>query len=460
MKDLLNLSNLSSETLMPFAVMGVIGLLIFLILVRWPYLGVAAMAASLPVSDILPDIPFATSGLAVIGATTLVAFVLHRVGAQGNVPPFAMEPVHILGLLFLLWLVASNPFVTEAGAGSIGQNRNFLYTFGSLWIVCWMVGEIVTTKERQQILMWIFCIACIVSAAYAIKTGNIGTSVKTSVRAEGLAGHFNTAARMMLGGFICQSYLALDTKRMALRIFGLLGMSVLLLGIAYTTSRTGFLLIIVTLAMLFFGPMLRQRRALQVALVVGAVGLGALLPATYWEIAGGIFTSASSGQDTAGDRYQLWMAGFQMVRDHPVNGVGPGQFPNELAHYGIGLLDENHRGLSAHNLYVVLIAEHGIVGFLVFMTMLTCGIWSLMRHLRDPVPDVRYLAYTWLTVLVMILVGGLTKHDHYSKLLWMALGMGSAIGKIARQQGKRELETVPFLSSDVPALAASPEPIH
>jgi hypothetical protein len=49
-------------------------------------------------------------------------------------------------------------------------------------------------------------------------------------------------------------------------------------------------------------------------------------------------------------------------------------------------------------------------------------LYALKAALQLPDKADVNLAYTWFAVLVLLLIGGITKQDQYDKLLWFAFG--------------------------------------
>src|SRR5690606_38643968 len=118
---------------------------------------------------------------------------------------------------------------------------------------------------------------------------------------------------------------------------------------------------------------------------------------------------------------------MRMVQDKPITGVGINQFINNVRAYSDPLSSKVVIA-GAHSIYFSVIAETGVIGFALFMGMLICAIYYALRaawSLKNQ--DEALLAYTWFTVLVIILVGGITKQDQYDKLLWFTLGACTAM---------------------------------
>jgi O-antigen ligase len=112
------------------------------------------------------------------------------------------------------------------------------------------------------------------------------------------------------------------------------------------------------------------------------VGVGTLLVGTgYVE---SVVSSKLVGERTVSrlERLAFALSGLRMFADHPVTGVGISQYGyyyNTYEYLDLGTLS-NFFGLKriANNVYVELLAEVGIVGFLLFGAFLV----RVYRHLR------------------------------------------------------------------------------
>jgi hypothetical protein len=134
--------------------------------------------------------------------------------------------------------------------------------------------------------------------------------------------------------------------------------------------------VILPVCVLLFGVFLTHSRgallALMAIMIVAARRRIGTLPALL--IAGGMFAAAMALNFTGGrdisanagsDRTALWSSGLQMLKSHPLFGVGLG-----------GFLDNcDHCGHTAHNSLVVCAAELGLIG-LFFWSMF---LFSTMR---------------------------------------------------------------------------------
>ncbi len=135
--------------------------------------------------------------------------------------------------------------------------------------------------------------------------------------------------------------------------------------------------------------------------------------------------SANSSWD---GRLNLWAGSIEMFRDHPVLGVGAGNFPylspaysSFAAHIseepGRSALNGVELGSPAHDMYLTQAAELGLPGLLLFL-------WILYRAFMTSAGLYRRgrLVAGFHAALCAILIGGLALNWEYSKFLFLVLG--------------------------------------
>jgi O-antigen ligase len=98
--------------------------------------------------------------------------------------------------------------------------------------------------------------------------------------------------------------------------------------------------------------------------------------------------TSTTGDVLVAQRLLFMTAGLLMVQAHPVVGVGPGGFEHALDQFGLqvsGLLDFVG---SAHNGYVHMAAEAGVLGLAALLYFVVSTLRALGRHLGNaPVPN-------------------------------------------------------------------------
>jgi len=132
----------------------------------------------------------------------------------------------------------------------------------------------------------------------------------------------------------------------------------LLYGIVCTNSRGDLLA-----ALLLIALVVRRRFGTVLSVLMAAAGLAALVANTR-------MSELNSSEVSANNRINLWYDGINMLREHPVFGVGFGNFAN-------------HAPQTAHNSIVLAMAELGLPGLMLWIGIL----WYSVRMLRWVVQD-------------------------------------------------------------------------
>lgn len=400
-----------------FILLGLIGIVVLFIVLRQPYLGLVFTIATLPIIDLLPEIPLFSSVVPLIGAATLAGYLF-----QSKLPEKKstnkLNMVNLFALLFIFWAILSNP-----EAALTASYRNWLFTFVQLWILLALSGTMLKETKYQKTVMVIFAIAAMISAIFAIFQGNITEDALTSARVSGLATNANQAARYFVVAMIFFYYLRMKSKDPMSRFLFLLGIIITFLGVFFTVSRSGILLLFGAAGLILIMQPQTKNKASLVALVLTGLLILSFFSDNIFKIIGSIFPSITEGTDTVGLRYNLWRAGWGMWLDHPIQGVGIGMYNSNLWRYMQGLIGPTVGKASSHNTYIQVLSETGIIGFVLFMAMLVNALknlWPSKDNTQQGDDDFRHM---WLIILIVISVGGITITDLANKLLWMVMGI-------------------------------------
>lgn len=389
---------------------------VFLILAK-PYFGLILTVASQPVIDLLPKIQLLSSVVPLIGALTVAAFLLNIKNLNLK-NAFHISFSHIFSLFFILWI-----FITNPTAAWSGVDRNWLLTYIQLWVLFWLSGTLFDTPGKFRTMMWIFSSFTLVTALSAMSRQGFFGEIDPLVRAAGFTEGANTAARYFVISFVFFSYLRTVTGNFLLNMLAIFGMIITFLGVFYTASRTGMILLLLAITLLLLLQSNFKYR-IQVS-AIALVGFLILLifSSSIFTFMSGIAPSITEGSDTMGLRYALWEAGWEMWKDNPISGVGIGMFPSMLKNYPNAEYSFLfYKGLVAHNIYVSMLAETGIFGFFLFMLFLITNLMNFARSIDRLDASYRPIAYAFFIVVLVLLAGGLTKTDQVDKVLWLSMG--------------------------------------
>ncbi len=112
------------------------------------------------------------------------------------------------------------------------------------------------------------------------------------------------------------------------------------------------------------------------------------------------------------ERMVHWQAAWGMFLDHPLTGVGAGNFSVAFPEYSPHPLFRVARG-HAHNYYLHVLAELGIPGFLAYAALVGVALVTILRALRRPTFNFdRSLALGTLAATVAVLVHNLVENLH------------------------------------------------
>jgi O-antigen ligase len=251
----------------------------------------------------------------------------------------------------------------------------------------------------------------------------------------------NFFGQTMVAAAALALYLGLGARRLPVRAFAFSASLACLGGVYFSHSRGALLAVLVAGAV----AAVLRRVAIWIP-VAGAAAAAALvfvvLPAEARERLLGLVRPGQSGIAHASDeslagRFAENAAAAAMYRDHPLVGVGPGNYDTVYLDYAqeIGLDAEaradGERG--AHNLYLEALAELGTVGGLAFFAVIAMaflGAWRARARLpgRDAL-----LGEGVLVALAGFFTASLFLHSAYQHYLWLMIALGLAAGHVARR---------------------------
>jgi len=216
--------------------------------------------------------------------------------------------------------------------------------------------------------------------------------------------------------------------------------------IVLTFSRSGFVSLVMAgaLFLVYYRPKLS---ALIPILLVGLL-LIPFLPSEYSErMETLLLLRPGSDYNPVGEvslrgRTSELIVGWMMFRDHPILGVGVENYPVHYQEYSrrVGL-DPRTEQRSPHNLYVEVLAERGLLGFLFFLAIL----WVIYRSLEAARGDflrIKNHDYAGLITAFSVgmfsyFVGAMFMHSAYPRFMWLLIGIALALPQLSKIEFER-----------------------
>lgn len=146
-------------------------------------------------------------------------------------------------------------------------------------------------------------------------------------------------------------------------------------------------------------------------------------------------------------RVTLNLAAWNVFVDHTVLGIGPGNFPLVAVEYGNELgLRHFSASFRAHNLYLEIAAETGILGLAAFLCLLgylSIRLWQVRMESRLARPESAAIATALLFALAAYALTGVFLHLSFERYLWVIVALSGAAVAVLRQRSSEPAAAVP-----------------
>ncbi len=400
-------------------VMPVLGLFI----ARDPYLGLGIMLGLEMLVSVLPDVPFATSAVSLMGGLTLGAYWLHLANGDAHKPasrPQQTSRLYAITLAFLIWMMASN---VEAAFG-LNSGSRWIMTYLQLFVLIWLANQLFTTPGRLRFAMLSFAFAAVISAISGINDvllsqGSSQSGDFSMLRSQGTGESINLISRYYVVALVYLYYFLNWNKHRGMRVLYTVGIVLLVAGVYTTSSRTGILLLIITVLFISLRWAVSIRQVGIISLVLAFLLVLNFLPGQVAQIQERFFEEQGESSVEENVRQDLWATALEVSTENPIGGIGVGQFA-QMNRYRVG----------AHNGYLSVLVETGIPGFVLFAGMIVVSLRGYARIIFSKEYIEQHPAYRELVIacglgFVIMLLGMFTKDDHYDKMLWLSMGIGT-----------------------------------
>jgi len=343
-------------------------------------------------------------------------------------------------------------FVTSAAAsylwslypeGTLTQTLTYL----QLLMLVWLIWELSPRVEQQNRLLQAYVLGTFVSGADTIYRF-LSHQESAYQRYAGAGLDANDLGLMMALSIPVSYCLLIQGKGPIVWLYRwqlvLAGTTVLL-----TASRGATLACLVALAIVPFTQTrltAHQRIAVFLTLLLLIAGVLLFVPSTSWERLSTVPDEFAHGTLTG--RKTIWKAGWEIFREHPYIGIGANAFRLVVCRVlaePIRLDDPDSPAPPAHNTFLSVLVEEGVIGFAIFCGML--AVLALSLRAMPPFPQ-----KLWIVCLAVWAVGVSSLTWEMRKPTWFLFGLLLAQSGIMTKEWSTG-------QADAPDLARHPAPV-
>jgi putative inorganic carbon (HCO3(-)) transporter len=293
--------------------------------------------------------------------------------------PSRMTP-ELLGVLFLGVVIAATIPTSIWPTGSLGVLTDL---YAKVALIFLLMLNTLTTPRRLERFTYLIVAATTYLAIRACIDHFQGANLIEDDRVRGAVGGVfrnpNDLALNMVSFLPLSLMLAVRPGFIGRRVAALAAALLMVAAVVFTQSRSGALGLLVMLAV-FAWQAIRLRPGLLCALLVLALLSTPALPESFWDRMEGITTAEADDTGSREARVELMKTAWWTFVDHPLTGVGAGQFKN------YNPVERVERWRATHNVILQVAAELGIFGVFAMLFLIVrawrAARWSFLTLIR------------------------------------------------------------------------------
>jgi putative inorganic carbon (HCO3(-)) transporter len=390
----------------------------------------------------MSTIDFASSATGALSVTKLVglllaaswlAVVTTRSGAREDF--LRAHPYISVGVgMFLGWSLLSFAWAENAGF-ALGSSGRWALDF----ILILIVFTAVQNRSQAILVGYAFLAGAVFAAAYGLVFPPV-TPYEGRLDVGTLDPN-QLAAILVAGVAVGLGLAAAERRRPLARANATAAVAFCVVAVLLTASRGGLIALAVT--MLATLVLIRHWRvpAAIAAILIAFAGYYYYASIATQQQRDRLLTTTQGEQQTQEGRTTIWHVGWRTFEANPILGVGDGNFGVSSRHYllepgAVGSSDKILRETpAAHNAYLQVAAELGIVGEVLFLGVVTACIGSALMAARDFERAGDRGMALYASALAVSIIGYLAAaffiSEQQSKQRWLLLGLAPALRSIA-----------------------------
>lgn len=264
----------------------------------------------------------------------------------------------------------------------------------------------------------------------------VGIKHGGKVSFSGYMGEENDFALVMNMAIPLAYFMFVGSESIKKKIIYLSACGLFIIAEVASLSRGGFVGLVPVIFYCWYKTPKKILATIIIALLIGFLYVTA--PSDYWNEIKSI-KEENIKEGTGETRWYLWKIAWRIFLDHPIIGVGPGNYPWRSGEYQPEE-DLNFRpsiaGKAAHSIYFTLIPEFGLAGILLFSAMLyhsyknSRAIIKKKNLLSDELKKSRFILLGTIGALLGYLGSGIFLSVFYYAHFWLLLAIASAVKNI------------------------------
>jgi putative inorganic carbon (hco3(-)) transporter len=391
-----------------------------------------------------------------LAAAVLLAVVGTRIVIQRK--PFVFRYTEVVILLYGFVMTLSVLASGGTGPEQFDVALDFLKDFMLIVIIIQLASDEQVFKQAQWVLIlsagFVALLTCFqsITGLYGqtffglasvnqdeVSVGAMYYEAIQFARSTGPLGDANYYAQILLMVFPLALYRALNTRDFLTRMVALLCALLIVGAIIFTYSRAGLLgVLFITGAIV----LIRRMNLIKIGVIgIVFIGLTFMLPQGYQErflgldVLGLGDTRQEEDVSVRGRTSEMIVA-LQMFQDHPILGIGTGNYSENYLDYSPGVgLDDRRTEREAHSLYLEVVAETGLMGIAAFSLMIAAIFGALWKARQRFNQIGRADLIPWVEATALGLLGymftSIFLHAAYMRYFWLSVAIAISVTALA-----------------------------
>ena len=409
------------------ALLLVVGAGVVAVLLLRTDFAILAVVATAPLEGIWETGPAGISLTKVAGALCLASFAL-TVARQNRVIGFERGQAIVLGILALALFSTLQAYESTAAVTTATRYASFA-------IIYVIVTQFGGDRVLQRRIAWTLAVSCSISAAigiYEYRSGNQTLATLPNGNQNDFAFILATSLPLM--------FVLLRGSRRLLQALVLGAICLSSAAIMLSFSRGA----LVGIAAGFIVFVLTDRRRLKVvvtAVTLGVIAAVLVIQSNPERFHQALFLKQQVAQENETTRLQAWGAAARLATDHPLLGVGPGNFQffyNKETGWPVGTLTLT----VAHNALLDVAAELGIAAMCLLALYLVLSFTRLTAELRLGYGDPAFVQALRISLTIAV-VSAMFLSEQYFLPFWLIGGLTGAIWIDGQRRARESTQATP-----------------